>query len=284
MNFPFKKIGLAITFSPTGKALLAEAKRLQSLFNSELYLFHIGERTDEKEKSLLELIFASGLNADSFKLDWGSGDPAKAIIKKAKEHSLDLLIAGALEKESMINYYIGSVARKLMRKAPCSLLIHTIRPNGFSKFNKFCVSVDFTEENENMIKLAYQFALLENAKDFVLIREFKVLGLASTVYETGSAQGTEKVRLEIQQEEEEKTKFYIKELQLKNINVETVCLYGKEGWEANNYIRENGGDIFVHLAPKNSLKFVDRLFQHDLEFILKELPCSLLLVKPDKTN
>jgi nucleotide-binding universal stress UspA family protein len=284
MEFPFKKIGLAITFSPTGKALLLEAKRLQQLFNSELFLFHIGEKTDEKETALFQLISDSGLETNSFQLDWGSGDPAKAIIKKAKEHSLNLLIAGALEKETLINYYIGSVARKLMRKAPCSLLIHTIRPGGLSKFNKFCVSVDFSSENEKMIQLAYQFALLENAKEFVLIREFKVLGLASTVYETGSAQGTEKVRLEIQQEEEEKTKLYIKELQLKNINVETVCLYGKEGWEANQYIRENGGDIFVHLAPKHSLKFVDRLFQHDLEFIVKELPCSLLLIKLSSEN
>lgn len=279
MLFPFKKIGLAITFSPTGKSLLSEAKRLQSLFKAELYLFHIGEKDDEKEKALLALITESGLPPNSYNLFWAKGDPAKTIIKKAKEHSIDLLIAGALEKESMMAYYIGSVARTLMRKAPCSILIYTIRDSGLNKFSSFCVSVDFTPENEQMLKLAYQFALMEKASDITFIRELKVLGLASTVYETGSAAETARIRLDIQEQEKDKVNLLIKELNLKDIPIKTVCLYGKEGWEANKYIRENGGDIFVHLAPKHSLHFVDRLFQHDLEFIMKELPCSILLIK-----
>ena len=40
----FKKLGLAITFSPTGKALLKETKRLSEIFNSGLVLIHVGEK------------------------------------------------------------------------------------------------------------------------------------------------------------------------------------------------------------------------------------------------
>lgn len=64
MSIIFKKIGLAITFSPTGKALLKETKRLAEVFNSQLILIHVGDKTAENEKLLNEAIEVSGNNVD----------------------------------------------------------------------------------------------------------------------------------------------------------------------------------------------------------------------------
>jgi len=44
----FKKIGLALAFSFTCKALLAEAVRVKLLFRSELVLIHIGFGDERK--------------------------------------------------------------------------------------------------------------------------------------------------------------------------------------------------------------------------------------------
>jgi len=59
----FEKLGLAITFSPTGKALLKETKRLNEVFNSELILIHVGDKTSENEKLLNEVI-ENGVSAN----------------------------------------------------------------------------------------------------------------------------------------------------------------------------------------------------------------------------
>jgi len=59
----FEKLGLAITFSPIGKALLAETKRLSEVFSSELILIHVGDKTSENEKLLNEVI-ENGVSAN----------------------------------------------------------------------------------------------------------------------------------------------------------------------------------------------------------------------------
>ncbi len=167
----FKKLGLAITFSPTGKALLKETKRLRELFNSGLILIHVGDRTSENEKLLNEVIMNAGINNSDAEIISASGDPAGTIIKLSKKANVDLLITGALEKETFIKYYIGSVARKIMREAPCSSLILKKPSENPKPFKKFYVSTDFSPESERAIKLTYNFALLENAEEFVIINE-----------------------------------------------------------------------------------------------------------------
>ena len=276
---PFKKLGLAITFSPNGQALLIEAKRLQMLFNSELILIHVGEKTREAHELLTQLIIKSGLDISSTKVIWENGDPAKVIINKCYDENIDLLLAGALEKENFLNYYIGSVARRILRSAPCSVLILTAPSTSPKPLKKFCISVDFSLESENTMKKAYEFALLENAVQFILIREFLVPGLAMTIQDSGSTQDTEKIRNQWQEEEIAKLKIFVKELNLTQIDVKIVCLYGRQGWEANKYVRDVNGDILVISGPKKELKLFDRIFQHDAEFIYKQLPCSLLVIK-----
>ena len=94
----FSKIGLAISFSPTGKALVKESLRLQQLFNSRLALIHIGERNSESEELLFKTIDEAGADRNNLEIIWGEGDPATAIINAGKEAGIDLLVAGALEK------------------------------------------------------------------------------------------------------------------------------------------------------------------------------------------
>lgn len=275
----FKRIGLAITFSPSGKALLAEAARLKKLFDAEIVLIHIGAKTPENRSRLNNMITEAGLSIDSVKLIWEAGDAARTIIRKCDDENIDLLVAGALERETGLKYYIGSVARKIMREAPCSVLIMSSPTVDPKPFKKFCVSVDYTSESETAVRIAYKMALLENATDFILIREFQIPGLAITVSDSGSIEDAEENRLTWQKEEEEKLHIFVNELNLQELEVKCVCLFGKQGWEANKFIREINGDILVVPAPKRRMKFLDRIFQHDLEFILKQLPNSLLIIK-----
>ncbi len=275
----FKKIGLAITFSPNALSLLKTAKRLRDLFSSQLCLIHVGEKNSGTVELMRNLLNKAGIDENSCELVWKVGEPAKVIINTCSEKGADLLISGALEKESMLKYYIGSVARKIMREAACTVLILTNPSENALRFKKFCVSVQYNPLGEFSIKKGYELAKLENADEFILIREFQIPGLAITISDGGSVQETEEKRIGWQKEEEQKLKVFAQENNLTGNMVKTLCLYGKQGWELSNYARENSGDLIVVPSPPKRLKLFDRIFQHDLEFILNQIPCALLIVR-----
>lgn len=105
-------------------AVLAEAGRVSRSLSAPLCLIHADEYTPEKEER-----FRSALR--DLQLDSGSairfepGEPAEAILKIQHEENIDLLVAGAMETESVHRNFTGDVARELLRRAPCDLLLYT---------------------------------------------------------------------------------------------------------------------------------------------------------------
>lgn len=277
----FKKIGLAVTFSPNSQALLFEAKRFSELFKAELILIHIGDYSDDLKSELTKMIRETGIEEGAYKLLWQDGDVEDSILEFCLTEKIDLLIAGALIKENFLKYYIGSIARTLMREAPCSVLLLTQPSVERAPFKKICVSVDFTSLSELAARKAYEVSSILNCKELFFIREFQLPALATTVYDSGSKEEAQKMRHVWHEEEKNKMDMFVRELNLTDADVKTVCLYGKQGWEASNWVCENKGDLFVIPSPARKPKLLDRIFQHDWEFVFRQLPCSLLIVKPE---
>ncbi|MCX7875885.1 MAG: universal stress protein [Melioribacteraceae bacterium] len=280
----FSKIALAITFSPNLINHLLEVKRLKELFNAELFLIHIGEKSDEKYHDLKEAFAKCGFKESDFKLIWENGEAEDLIMNICIKNKIDLLIAGALKKENMINYYLGSVARTLMREAPCSVLFLMKKNEENYSFKKICVSVDFTNISEYTALKAFELAKLENSEIVTFIKEFEIPGLASTIYESEKKDELRVRKNNLLEEEKEKMKIFISELNLSGVNISTECLIGKQGWVISNWVTENNYDLLVIPSLQRKPKLIDRIFQHDWEFIFKELPSSLLIIKSDNSE
>jgi nucleotide-binding universal stress UspA family protein len=278
MNIPFKNIGLAVTFSPCGEALVKEAARLRDLFNIPLTLIHAGDISGENGLLLKEMMARAGLDDSSVNIACADGQPSKVILKIAKENNIDLLIAGALEKENLIKYYVGSVARTIMREAHCSVLIIPSNMQPVSGYKNFFMPVDYSAESEKKIKMIYDFALLEKASEFVLVREFKAHGLAMTIYDSGSSSETENIRTKWQKEEEGKLSAYVKELALSGVPVTCECMYGDEYTGVVQYIKDRNDALLVIQAPENQ-NYISRLFPRNAELIFENLPCPLLIIR-----
>ena len=278
----FKKIGLALTFSPTSIALLAEVNRLQRLFNSEIVLIHAGEQNSDSEQKMNKIIVESGLKPDCYKIHWKKGDPVKVILNACDEEKVDLLVSGALEKENFLKYYLGSVARTLVRESTCSMLLLPHPLIDPKPFKKIAVSFDYSELGEKTIKISHDLSIIESSEELTIIREFQLPGLAITISESGSTNETDFQKKQMYEEEETKLGLFIEELNLTGVKIKQVCLCGRQGWTANNYVLENGMDLFVVSSSMKRLKLFDRIFQHDLEFIIKELPSSVLIIKSNE--
>jgi nucleotide-binding universal stress UspA family protein len=120
-SYPFETIAVAISFSPRCMPILAEAKRLSDIVGSSLLLLHIGEKTSEKEQELDDMMAEVGVDPNRSRVIWMEGDPVDTILKLCKLNIVDLLVLGALEKENLLKFYIGSIARNISRKAKCSV-------------------------------------------------------------------------------------------------------------------------------------------------------------------
>ncbi|MGX7835848.1 universal stress protein, partial [Campylobacter fetus subsp. venerealis] len=85
------------------------------------------------------------------------------IIQACKEENADLLVAGALKREKMLTYYMGSVGRKVIRKSPCSVLT-LINPQVMpKKFSKVVINGTQLEVTPKVIEQGLKFCQKEQA-------------------------------------------------------------------------------------------------------------------------
>ena len=104
--------------------VLAEAKRIRDRFGATLSLIYAGERDAEKAKKFADVLTQLELPPDSPVL-YEPGEPAAAILRAASSNHVDLIVAGALEKEVILRWFVGNVARRLVRDADCSVILFT---------------------------------------------------------------------------------------------------------------------------------------------------------------
>jgi hypothetical protein len=114
----YRRVAVASTFSPTFEAVIAEAESFARHCGAELEIIHAAQFDAEKERRFLEVM---GRDAA---IRWvNKHPPAQAIISAAQDYDYELVIAGALQVEDADRPFTSSVARELMRDAPCDLLL-----------------------------------------------------------------------------------------------------------------------------------------------------------------
>jgi nucleotide-binding universal stress UspA family protein len=282
MNILFKKIGLAIAFSPTSLALLVEAARWASQLKAQLVLMHVGNHDKEIEGRMDALIQSANVTTLQPTILWRSGDPVEEILKVCQSEKIDLLLAGALKKENLLQNYIGTVARKIMRKADCSILMI----QNPSQQNKFIRNIVVNAEDSPYIKEAIEAACtigqLENAQWLHIARELKLLGLTLSANEQCSEQEYHESMQGMVREEMEQVEKILHDIPHSKLKINVKVLSGKSGFELARFAERKKAELLVVGAPVRRFSLFDRMFPHDLEYVFANLPCDLLVVNPRK--
>lgn len=283
MNAPFRKIGVAIAFSPRIRAVLAEAVRLKILWNTEFVIIHVGQRSETEEKLLHEHLVAVGL-ADplSVQIVWESGKPSDRILATCNKLQVDLLIAGALKKEKLIRYYLGTVARKILRKANCSVLMLTDPKETPASFQHIVVNAEDSPFAEHALYAASFIGVKDHSKWLHVVREIKMYGLTMSASEQCSESEYENLRHELvggQIAQVEKIFEHIPHEGLK-LNIKLVA--GKKAFELSQFAQRKQADLLIVAGSPRKFSLFDRVFPNDLEYLFADLPCNLLMVHPSK--
>jgi hypothetical protein len=60
--------------------------------------------------------------------------------------------------------------------------------------------------------------------------------------------------------------------------VKEHCIFGKKGYSIGHFAETSKADLLMVNSPDTKLGFLDRVFTHDLEYILSDMPCDILIV------
>ncbi|HZY78012.1 MAG TPA: universal stress protein [Cyclobacteriaceae bacterium] len=282
MSISFNKIALGIAFSPTAEAMLSETARLARLFTSEVLLIHVGTQTPEAERRLNGMIDSCGLVREKLSIAWESGEPAKVILACCKKHKVDLLVTGALKKENLVQFYVGTIARKVLRKAGCAVLT-IINPTKEERpYKNVVVSAEDSTYVKEAIYTACQFVPRHSGAWVHIVREVKLYGLTMAASDQYTEEEYDDARQGLVKQEIQKVEEMLQRIPHEGIRVNIKMVSGKSGFELPRFAERKSADLLVVGAPPRKFSFLDRIFPHDIEYILADLPCSLLVVQPSK--
>lgn len=278
---PFKSIGIGVAFSPNLKANLFEAARLAVFFESKLFLIHVGDPSEDKIKALKIILAPFKKDALDYEVIFKMGNPVDVILKTTEEQNIDLLILGALQQERFIKYYLGSIARKLTRKAKCSILL-LIKPSvNRVPCQHIVVNGLKDPKTERTIASAFYVANQLQAEKITIVEEIKQEEIKIKVDDDISLRRTNIIKERIKLRENARIKDIIAHIPkeyTENITIKTQPIFGQQGYSIGHYAQISRADLLVMNAP-TKMTFWDRLFPHDIEHILTELPTDVLILQ-----
>ncbi|MDC1162141.1 universal stress protein [Tenacibaculum sp.] len=273
-----QKILIGIAFSPNLRANLFETIRLANMFNAELIGVHVGEKSNKKEKQLQLLLNDSPTLKIPLKTIWQGGKPVSVILQTCNEQNIDLLILGALQQENIYKYYVGSIARELTRKAPCSVLL-LIKPSIKRVPCKHIVVNGLEDEKtEETIKIAFKFSKDLDCKRITIVEEISQAELDVKVSDDKTLRKANIKKERITTREDKRVQNILNDIDCSDITVKKQSIFGRRGYSIGHFAKVKRADLLIMNAP-SKISFLDRIFPHDIEYILSELPTDVLIVK-----
>lgn len=277
----FNKILIGIAFSPNLEQNIFESIRLSNMFNAQLICVHVGKQTVEKEAQLQILIAGAPKLEKPIKTIFQEGIPSKVILDVCRQENIDLLILGALQKENIYKYYVGSIARVLTRKAPCSVLLLIKHSIARIPCKHIVVNGLKNPKTEETLRTSFYVSQSLGCKKITIVEEITQGEIHVKINDDLSLRKASIARERLMTREDIRVKDLLKRIRedlKKEISIHTQSIFGKRGYSIGHYARVVRADLLIMNAPdKTSL--LDRIFPHDIEYILSELPTDVLIVK-----
>ncbi|MBV8376353.1 MAG: universal stress protein [Verrucomicrobia bacterium] len=245
-------------------AVLAEAGRVSRSLVAPLCLIHADEYTREKEERFRSALRELRLDCTAT-IRFEPGEPAEAILKIQREDRIDLLIAGAMETESVHRNFTGDVARALLRRAPCDLLLYTEPKEDPKPPESMLVVVPDLSDSSRLVT------------DAALNLAGKSGGLRITILyvQTTFAEAKEKaLKVDNGSPSVEQTlQSWIEDKARPNFELDYHLLRGNTGFTACEFIQSSGADLVV--MPSQMPFSNQPVFAPALDWIIQVIPGNL---------
>ena len=270
---PYKTIAVASTFSPRFKQVLAEAKRIRDRLVSDLHVIYVGERNEETAKKFGDAFAQLQLPGNST-IHYEQGEPADAILRVLVKNKIDMIVAGALEKEIVLHRFLGNVARRLVREAACSVMLFT-RPEVKPRSLRRIVFVaDYSDHALQALKTALPLASAESCERLYVIRIITTFDEARASRRADAGNGD---KPKSDEEEEAALEKFVLSAGATDVPIETRCIRGNTGLAASDFAQSVEADLLV--VPVETNEDASGQLPNNIAWITDVIPCNLWVIR-----
>ena len=271
----YRTIAVATTFSPRFEQVLSEAKRIRDRFGSRLTLIYVGERNVETAQKFRDVMSQLQLPSDSA-IHYQKGDPAEAILKAAAENDVDLVVAGALEKEIVLRPFLGNVARRLVREAACSVMLFTAPERPPRPLRKIVfVASNYSEHEQHALKKTLHLAAAEACERLYVVRVYTTFDEARASLRDDA--GDVAPRPRTFEEEEVALEEFILAAGQTEVPIEARCIRGNTGFAASDFVQSVEANLLV--VPVRANGDASERLPNNIAWITDVIPCNLWVIR-----
>ena len=275
---PYRRIAVASAFSPRFEMVLAEAKRVRDRLGSELNLIYVGEKDPETTRRFTDALAALELPSDSV-IHYQEGSPADAILKVISANQLELIVAGALEKEVVLRPFLGNVARRLVREAPCSVILFTKPAREPQPLRRIVFFVpDYSEHAKRALQTTLRLARQEQCENLYVIRVYTTFDAARATLRANAEAPEDHPAARTLEEEEDALEEFIEEAgaEASEMAIEGRCIRGNTGFAASDFVQAVEADLLV--VPVERSGAAGELPPH-IAWVTDVIPCNLWIIR-----
>jgi nucleotide-binding universal stress UspA family protein len=252
---PIQKVLCAIDLSDISSHVLACAAEVAEAYDARLQVLHVVEVWDSRydfivpemrkrieveanAKVQAELAHLGKTNQIPVDVAVTKGGAITKIMEFIRTERPDVIVVGSHGKRGLDHLLLGSVAEKVLRVAPCSVLV--VRPPKNPNVKSIVCAVDFSDCSRTALERALEIAKLEKLGSIKVLNVFEVpIGYmeAGMTYETALAK-TQDVH---QQELDE----FLKPYASVGIKIEPHLQEGAPAATIVKFAEQAGADLLV---------------------------------------
>jgi hypothetical protein len=237
-----------------------------------LHVIYAGKRDDETSRKFASALLELELPAGS-PIYYHEGDPAEAILAAAKANEIDLLVAGALEKEAVLRQFLGNVARRLVREASCSVMLFTKPARPPERFCRIVLMARYSDHGRAALHKALRLAALEECEKLFVVRLYTTFDAARAEARADAPElGSEGPRTLA--EEEAALEHFIDSAGPTDVPIEARCIRGNTGYAVLDFVQSIDAMMLVVPDDPSTVGLPVRL-----EWVTDVIPCNLWVVR-----
>lgn len=292
-----KSIVVGVDFSPGSAGAVRQAVRIAQWNSAELYAVHVVDKSrvidlaatlDPFQKGIQHHIVPAALKtwsdfiagipeASGLELHVEIGHPLVRVLRRAQEHSADLLVLGT-HGASGTRSGIGTLAAACVRKAMTKVLL--LRDNRAGPFRSVVACIDFSETSRRALEQAARVAVQDRAE----LRILHVLdGPWNTLYyRTPTPRGTLDYEKQYRDALARRLEDFAAPLRDEMRDLQPQYdLFDFPGTARGiiEFVNMVGAGLVV-LGTRGRANLRDILWGSTAERVVWDAPCSMLTVKP----
>lgn len=270
---PYPIIAVASTFSPRFKQVLSEAKRIRDRFSSDLRVIYVGECNGGTAKTFSDAFAQLHLPNDSI-IHYEQGDPAEAILRIISDQNINMIVAGALEKEVVLHPFLGNVARRLVREAVCSVMLFTTPEINPKPLRRIVFIVDRFKHALEALKTTLPLALVESCERLYVVRIITTFDQARASRRADAGDGE---RTGTDEDEEAALEKFVLSAGATEVPIEVRCIRGNTGLAASDFVQSVEADLLV--VPVETNDDASGQLPNNIAWITDVIPCNLWVIR-----